>query len=67
MTWALFGEARKRDEELINSATARERDGFAEVVFTFEYEHTVYQIQRILPAPRTEKDPKTNKVNVTRK
>lgn len=43
ITWVLFGQARKRDDTLINSASDS-----AEVVFSFEYEHNVYRIQRIL-------------------
>jgi exonuclease SbcC len=44
MTWALFGQARKRDEALVNAASAA-----AEVVFTFGYEENSYRVQRILP------------------
>src|SRR5689334_16462047 len=44
ITWALFGQARKRDETLIHSAAQA-----AEVTFTFRYEENVYRIQRILP------------------
>ncbi|HEY9076665.1 MAG TPA: SMC family ATPase [Anaerolineaceae bacterium] len=41
MTWALFGQARRRDDALINShATA------AEVVFEFAYEGVLYRITR---------------------
>jgi exonuclease SbcC len=67
ITWALFGVARKTDENLVNSGTAVQRDGAAEVVFTFEYEGSTFQIQRILFAPKTEIDAKTNKVTVTKK
>ncbi len=44
ITWALFGQARKRDETLIHLAAAA-----AEVTFTFAYEQNTYRIQRILP------------------
>ncbi len=44
ITWALFGQARKRDEALIHTAA-----GAAEVTFTFSYEQNVYRVQRILP------------------
>lgn len=44
ITWALFGQARKRDETLIHTAAAA-----AEVTFTFSYEENLYRIQRILP------------------
>jgi len=43
MTWALFGQARKRDEALINQQSKA-----AEVTFTFGYEQNVYRIQRSL-------------------
>jgi exonuclease SbcC len=48
MTWALFGQARKRDESLINLQSRA-----AEVSLTFEYEGTVYRIQRTLPRGKT--------------
>ncbi len=41
LTWSLFGQARKRDESLINSGS-----DFAEVTFTFEYEGNEYRVQR---------------------
>lgn len=44
MTWALFGQARKRDDMLIHTAADA-----AEIVFTFSYENNIYRIQRILP------------------
>jgi exonuclease SbcC len=43
MTWALFGQARKRDESVINAASTA-----AEVVFIFAYESSLYRIQRAL-------------------
>ena len=43
ITWVLFGQARKRDDTLINSASDS-----AEVVFIFDYEQNIYRIQRIL-------------------
>ncbi len=48
ITWALFGQARKKDDSLINSASDS-----AEVVFVFEYEQNVYRIQRIMPRGKT--------------
>ena len=48
ITWVLFGQARKRDDTLINSASES-----AEVVFVFEYEQNTYRIQRILPRGKT--------------
>lgn len=42
-TWALFGEARKRGEELIHTAS-----NAAEVVLTFSYEDNTYRVQRSL-------------------
>jgi exonuclease SbcC len=44
ITWAIFGQARKRDETLIHMAADA-----AEVTFTFSYEENVYRVQRILP------------------
>ena len=44
ITWALFGQARKRDETLIHTAADA-----AEIVFTFSYENNIYRVQRILP------------------
>jgi exonuclease SbcC len=44
ITWALFGQARKRDDALINA-----RSDAAEVAFTFRYEENVYRVQRTLP------------------
>lgn len=41
MTWALFGQARRRDDALINSLAVS-----AEVVFDFDYESERYRIQR---------------------
>src|SRR5512133_620356 len=43
ITWVLFGQARKRDETLINNASDS-----AEVIFTFHYEENNYRIQRLL-------------------
>jgi exonuclease SbcC len=43
MTWALFGQARKRDEALIHAASSA-----AEVVYVFSYEGSLYRIQRAL-------------------
>jgi exonuclease SbcC len=43
MTWALFGQARKRDEAVINLQSRA-----AEVAFTFAYESNVYRVIRSL-------------------
>jgi DNA repair protein SbcC/Rad50 len=43
ITWALFGQARKRDDSLINN---HPDVSAAEVTFEFEYERNVYRIQR---------------------
>ncbi len=48
MIWALFGQARKRDEFLVNLQSKA-----AEVAFTFEYEGNVYRVQRALPRGKT--------------
>jgi exonuclease SbcC len=48
MTWVLFGQARKRDDSLVNLQSKT-----AEVVFTFEYEGNVYRVQRALPRGKT--------------
>ena len=48
ITWALFGQARKRDESLINSASDQ-----AEVVFIFNYELNDYRITRIMQRGKT--------------
>ncbi len=41
ITWALFGQARKRDDSLINT-----RSDTAEVSFTFDYEGNRYRVLR---------------------
>lgn len=48
ITWVLFGQARKRDDTLINSASES-----AEVVFSFSYEQSIYRIQRIMTRGKT--------------
>ncbi len=48
ITWALFGQARKRDESLINT-----QSNGAEVRFIFSYENNYYRIQRALPRGKT--------------
>lgn len=48
ITWALFGEARKRDDSLINL-----QSNAAEVVFIFAYEGNTYRIQRSVPRGKT--------------
>jgi exonuclease SbcC len=48
ITWALFGQARKRDESLINS-----QSNVAEVALVFAYEGNIYRVQRSLPRGKT--------------
>jgi DNA repair protein SbcC/Rad50 len=45
ITWALFGQARKRDDALINAQSST-----ADVCFTFGYEGNIYRVQRVKPA-----------------
>jgi len=42
ITWALFGQARRRDDTIINSSVGSS----AEVIFIFDYEGRRYRIQR---------------------
>jgi exonuclease SbcC len=44
ITWSLFGQARKRDDSLVNLQSLA-----AEVTFTFSYEENIYRVQRSLP------------------
>ena len=44
MTWVLFGEARRRDDSIINSNSEA-----AEVALTFDYENNRYKVQRSKP------------------
>ena len=44
ITWSLFGQARKRDDSIVNL-----QSDAAEVVLTFSYEENVYRVQRSLP------------------
>lgn len=48
ITWALFGQARKRDDSLINTQSET-----AEVIYTFGYESNVYRVQRVKPRDKT--------------
>ncbi len=48
ITWSLFGQARKRDDSLINT-----QSDAAEVVFTFAYEGNVYRVRRANPRGKT--------------
>lgn len=48
ITWALFGQARKRDDSLINTQCET-----AEVTLTFAYEGNVYRVQRVKPRDKT--------------
>ena len=48
ITWALFGQARKNNDSIINSKAKQ-----AEVIFDFEYEQNLYRIQRVKPIGKT--------------
>jgi len=48
ITWVLFGQARKRDEALINLASSA-----AEVTLTFQYEGAIYRVLRSMPRGKT--------------
>jgi exonuclease SbcC len=48
ITFALFGQARKRDESLINIASET-----ADVTLTFQYEGNMYRVQRANPRGKT--------------
>lgn len=48
VTWALFGQARKRDDSVINTQCE-----VAEVNFTFGYEGNLYRVQRVKPRGKT--------------
>ena len=50
ITWALFGQARKRDDSLINSHPDTKA---AEVSLVFAYEGNIYRVQRIKPRDKT--------------
>ena len=41
ITWVLFGEARRKDDTIINHQSIG-----AEVILDFSYENTVYRVQR---------------------
>lgn len=48
ITWALFGQARKRDDSLINTLCDA-----AEVILDFSYEGNLYRVQRTKPRDKT--------------
>jgi exonuclease SbcC len=48
ITWALFGQARRRDDAIINSST-----DFAEVSLDFDYEGNRYRVLRSKPRDKT--------------
>ncbi len=50
ITWVLFGQARKRDDSLINTNKDVKA---AEVTFTFMYESNLYRVQRTMPRGKT--------------
>lgn len=48
ITWALFGQARRRDDAVINSHSTS-----AEVIYDFQYENNLYRVQRIKPRDKS--------------
>ncbi len=48
ITWALFGQARRRDDAVINSHADS-----AEVAFDFHYEGSLYRVQRAKPRDKS--------------
>jgi len=50
ITWSLFGQARKRDESVINNHPSVDA---AEVTFDFDYEGNRYRVQRTNPRGKT--------------
>ncbi|MBN1535996.1 MAG: SMC family ATPase [Anaerolineales bacterium] len=50
ITWALFGQARKRDDSLINM---HPEVNAAEVSLIFSYESNLYHVQRTMPRGKT--------------
>ena len=48
ITWVLFGQARKRDESLINTQSEA-----AEVTLVFAYEGNLYRVMRANPRGKT--------------
>jgi exonuclease SbcC len=48
ITWALFGQARKRDDAVINMQSTS-----AEVSYIFEYEGNLYRVTRVKPRDKT--------------
>jgi len=52
ITWALFGQARKRDDSVINTYIKDKSKG-AEVSFTFQYEGNTYRVQRSKQSGKT--------------
>jgi exonuclease SbcC len=48
ITWALFGQARRRDDAIINAQSET-----AEVSLTFEYEKNIYRVTRSNPRGKT--------------
>ncbi len=50
ITWVLFGQARRKDDALINN---HKEIKAAEVVFEFSYENNIYRIQRTKPRDKS--------------
>ena len=48
ITWALFGQARKRDDSLVNAQST-----VAQVCLTFAYESNIYRVRRTKPRDKT--------------
>jgi len=48
ITWVLFGQARKRDDSIINA-----QSNTARVCMIFEYEGNIYRVERVKPRDKT--------------
>jgi len=48
MTWVLFGQARKRDDSIINARADK-----ADVSLVFQYENNIYRVHRVRPRDKT--------------
>jgi DNA repair protein SbcC/Rad50 len=48
ITWVLFGQARRRDDAIINSYAS-----CAEIIYDFWYENNLYRVQRSKPSGKT--------------
>lgn len=50
ITWALFGQARRKDESILNTSKANKA---AEVTYVFSYEGNTYRVQRTKPREKS--------------